>query len=151
MKTISFSPNQFDRYIECSNLYINGNITVENNGGAYIGNFTPLKKRELNNGNYYVVVGRWKLKNNKMNNTIQRRLKRERKIMNALWLFLALVIAFVIFSCSSDDEDNCNCVKETYTTDVKFLYDTNADESKCNGDNALRVDEFGTLYRYTCK
>jgi len=121
MKTISFQPTAFDRYIECSNLCINGNITVENNGGAYLGNFTPLKKREVNDENYYLVAGRWKLKNNKMGNTIQRRLKRERRIKKGLWLFLAIVIIVFVFSCSSDN-DTCNCKGKFVDNEGNYSY-----------------------------
>lgn len=89
----------------------------------------------------------------KMNNTIQRRYKRERKIKNMLWLLLVLAISFVFFSCTSDDlEKECNCVKETYTIDLDHIYDTPADKSNCKEETGtLRLDEFGTLYRYTCK
>lgn len=62
-----------------------------------------------------------------------------------------IAISAIIISCTSDDESSCNCVKETYTKEIKHLYDTPASESKCTGDNALRVDEFGSMYRYTCK
>lgn len=151
MKTVSFTPHNSDRYIECINICNNGNLSIENNPGACIDPYPLLKERYINQYNYFYIIGRWRLVNLKMNNTIQRRQKRERKIKNMLWLLFTIVIALFIFSCSSDEDNTCNCQKETYSREMEHLYDTPSDESKCNGDSALRIDDFGTLYRYTCK
>jgi len=87
---------------------------------------------------------------NKIENTIQRRYQRERRIKNGLWIFLAIAILVFIFSCSSDN-DTCNCRKEVYNNSIQFLHDQPADESKCTGDKALRSDGNGNMYRYQCK
>jgi len=57
----------------------------------------------------------------KMNNTTQRRYKRERKIINCLWLFLAIVILAFIFSCSSDN-DTCNCKGKFVDNEGNYSY-----------------------------
>lgn len=70
---------------------------------------------------------------------------------NKIKIGLAILTSIVLFGCSKDD-DSCNCVKETYSREIEHLYDTQSEESKCmNETNELRIDEFGTLYRYTCK
>lgn len=150
MKTISNIPNNLDRYIVCLNYTSNGNLIVENTGRGFIESGLPKRVyRETFEDNHYNTVGIWKIKKRKMNNTIQRRLNRERIIKNILWFILSLLTAYFIFGCSSDDD--CECFKETYSKEVEHLYDTPADPSKCKGDAALFNDDFGTMYRYQCK
>ena len=71
-----------------------------------------------------------------MNNTIQRRLKRESYLKKFIVALLITAIAFLYFSCSNDDEQTCNC-KGKFINDegVKSYVDT---ELECESQYPYR-------------